>query len=358
MVGSFNVQNFGKKKIENEDVVDVLEKIIRCHDIIAIQEVSDKSEKSINEMLNILQSDFNLELSERTGNSPATEEQYAVFYKPNKAKVLGSQLYPNPGQKFVRSPYAVHMKTLSTVFDELILVTVHLSPKRAFQEIHELVAVRKWASNEFQTQNVIILGDFNASRPYIKDWQGNALKNNPDYHWLIQDHVDTTATGTLASYDRIVIHGQEILQAIDKASVLRYDEKWELAVDLKTVSDHYPIQVRFKPKLHSVIEDNISTAMAIVLSDNRSNSTRNKLNPTRQFNKSGNEVFAVFSSVDGVDQALKELREANRDTISNSLTSMIKHHVKRLIAEEASSVNVRLFDHNKHVMSLITVVNM
>jgi hypothetical protein len=40
----------------------------------------------------------------------------------------------------------------------------------------------------FRTTNIIILGDLNASPPYVSsmDWASNRLKTNSKYHWLIQ----------------------------------------------------------------------------------------------------------------------------------------------------------------------------
>lgn len=61
-------------------------------------------------------------------------------------------------------------------------------------------------TDTWQMDNVIILGDLNASGQYIKsrDWETNRLRG-AEYNWLIPDHVDTTATNTLAAYDRLVI---------------------------------------------------------------------------------------------------------------------------------------------------------
>ena len=58
----------------------------------------------------------------------------------------------------------------------------------------------------WQTDNIVILGDLNASGPYLKtrDWETNRLRG-PTFQWLIPDHIDTTATNTLAAYDRLVL---------------------------------------------------------------------------------------------------------------------------------------------------------
>ena len=93
VIGSFNIQNFGRKKVQDEDAVDAIVTIVRCHDLIAIQEVSDKSGKSIQHLLDrINQADdggcqYELELSPRTGKTVAAAEQYAIFYKKHVFEV-------------------------------------------------------------------------------------------------------------------------------------------------------------------------------------------------------------------------------------------------------------------------------
>ena len=49
-VGSFNIQNFGKKKMGDDGAVATIVDIIRRHDLMAVQEVSDKSGRSIREL--------------------------------------------------------------------------------------------------------------------------------------------------------------------------------------------------------------------------------------------------------------------------------------------------------------------
>ena len=86
-------------------VVETIVDIVCNHDLIAIQEVSDKSEKSIQELhkrinekcsdedntnvtkVNPSEATYGLVLSPRTGRSSASAEQYAVFYKEDSFTV-------------------------------------------------------------------------------------------------------------------------------------------------------------------------------------------------------------------------------------------------------------------------------
>lgn len=54
-------------------------------------------------------------------------------------------------------------------------------------------------------QNVMILGDFNADGAYVskKKMKNIRIRSDPDFHWLIGDDVDTTASlSNDHTYDR------------------------------------------------------------------------------------------------------------------------------------------------------------
>ena len=78
-----------------------------------------------------------------------------------------------------------------------------------------------------RTTNVLIAGDLNASRPYVYDWDKCPLRDEKKYEWYIKDHVDTTATGTMAAYDRIIGYGKNLPRVVepDSGRAFRYDEE-------------------------------------------------------------------------------------------------------------------------------------
>ena len=86
---------------------------------------------------------------------------------------------------------------------------------------------KRWNVNSrTRTTNILIAGDLNASRPYVYDWDKSPLRDKK-YEWYIKDHVDTTATGTMAAYDRIIGYGKNIPQVVvpDSGRAFRYDEE-------------------------------------------------------------------------------------------------------------------------------------
>ncbi|KAK9407604.1 deoxyribonuclease gamma-like [Crotalus adamanteus] len=102
------------------------------------------------------------------------------------------------------------------------------------------------------TQNVMVLGDLNAGGAYIpmNAWARIRLRNHPAFYWLISDQEDTTVSHrTCCSYDRIIVHGEELLSAVVPGSAKAYNFTKELGLceeEALEISDHYPVEVKLK----------------------------------------------------------------------------------------------------------------
>lgn len=134
------------------------------------------------------------------------------------------------------------------------LVGIHTKPDDAFAEIDALSKVYDEAVNYFQTENGMILGDFNSDCTYLSMASYNALSLVTDtrFTWSLRP-IDTTTTRTNCAYDRIVVAG-EIGHLIrdGSARVFRFDEKYKLAKDQTLdVSDHYPVEIEMQSRVES-----------------------------------------------------------------------------------------------------------
>jgi len=95
---SFNIQIFGKRKMQQNDVVDVLVKILNRYDLVLIQEIRDSEEKWTQELLNVLNSEcheddkYDMIISDRLGRT-ASKEQYGFFYRKRLLTVKSSFHY-------------------------------------------------------------------------------------------------------------------------------------------------------------------------------------------------------------------------------------------------------------------------
>jgi len=289
--------------------------------------------------------------SPRVGRT-SHKEQYAIFYKTSLVQILDSKIYHDPGDLFIREPFivSVSVDTVSAVANQFCLVCIHTQPTSANLEIDGLVDVKKHVTDTWQMDNVIILGDLNASGQYIKsrDWETNRLRG-AEYNWLIPDHVDTTATNTLAAYDRIIVCGPMMDAVVqDSAQVFRYDQHYQISQDaLKKVSDHYPVRFSLQTVAHPKVQKNITTRTIISIEDKRF-ITSDQDQFLDQFNlkrfkaeglytKSG-ELASIEIKSQRVSQftsafkCIEDLRKYDRSLVSYSLLASVKHQMNHVVS--------------------------
>ena len=120
---------------------------------------------------------------------------------------------------------------------QFAIAGIHTSPRDAQYEISNLTTVHDDILKRWNLPNVIIMGDFNAGCSYVNKWSEVELARKRNFFWLIVNNQDTTSTDTTeCAYDRIVVTGNQMLEAIDPENVhvFRYDEEYNLT--LNTVS--------------------------------------------------------------------------------------------------------------------------
>ncbi|XP_016338185.1 deoxyribonuclease-1-like [Sinocyclocheilus anshuiensis] len=141
-----------------------------------------------------------------------------------------------------------HLTTIRKAVREFALIPQHTSPEVAVREIDALHDVVLNARQRLNTNNIMLLGDFNAGCSYVSnsDWSKIRLRTDQSYTWLIPDSVDTTVTHTNCPYDRIVVTS-DMMKGVSAGSAQVFDfieaqglsQSWALAV-----SDHFPVEVK------------------------------------------------------------------------------------------------------------------
>jgi len=110
VIGAFNVQVFGVSKADKPEVMNVLADIVRTYDVVAIQEIRDKSQTALPELVDLVNSDglqYAYVVSERLGRT-SSKEQYAYIYNTQTTEITGTpETYPEPEDTdpFHRQPY-------------------------------------------------------------------------------------------------------------------------------------------------------------------------------------------------------------------------------------------------------------
>ncbi|XP_065129949.2 deoxyribonuclease-1 [Paramisgurnus dabryanus] len=253
LIGAFNIKSFGTTKASNATLLDIITKVVHRYDILVIQEVRDtdlSATKKLMQSVNGGSSEYQYIVSEPLGRS-TYKERYLFIYRDKVVSVANSFQYddgcePCGTDTFNREPFVV-MFSSNTAVQNFALIPQHTSPEVASQEIDALHDVVLETKQHLNTNNIMLLGDFNAGCRYVSnaDWSKIRLRTEPMYNWLISDSIDTTVTHTDCPYDRIVATS-DMMSAVSPGSAQVFDfmeaqglsQSWALAV-----SDHFPVEV-------------------------------------------------------------------------------------------------------------------
>ncbi|XP_042262610.1 deoxyribonuclease 1 like 4, tandem duplicate 1 [Thunnus maccoyii] len=259
-VAAFNIQKFGKNKVSDPAVLDILVKIVSRYDIIVILEVVDASGDSVETFMTALNKanpdhHYTLKISSRLGRT-RYKEQFMFLYRDDMVDLVGSYQFDDEATEgedvFARDPYILRFRCHNTELKDLVLIPVHTKPEDSEVELDELYDVFLNVKKKWKTDNVMILGDFNADGSYVskKDMKSIRIRTDKNFHWLIGDDVDTTAsTKNDHTYDRIVIYGDDMLKAVvpNSAKPFNFHEAYGLTQEQALdVSDHYPVEVELE----------------------------------------------------------------------------------------------------------------
>ncbi|KAJ0065377.1 hypothetical protein NL108_007572, partial [Boleophthalmus pectinirostris] len=185
--------------------------IVSRYDIILILELVDRSGSAIKILLKALNkgnknNQYSLKISRRLGRS-SYKEQFVFLYRNNLVDLVDTYQFDDIGtlsyDVFARDPYIVRFKCLTSELD-FVLIPVHTTPEEAEAELDKLHEVFMDVKEKWQTDNIMILGDFNADGSYLSEAHMNMIRirSDEDFHWLISDDQDTTtSTMNTNTYD-------------------------------------------------------------------------------------------------------------------------------------------------------------
>jgi endonuclease/exonuclease/phosphatase family metal-dependent hydrolase len=178
-LATFNIQVLGPAKSSRPEVLAVLARIIRQYDLVAVQEIRDRSGQAPLRLLAAINANdatpqYSLALSERTGRQPddrSSQEQYAYYYREDRlrARDEGTLFDDEPHDHFQREPYLNRFQIIGTDVS-FIVINVHTRPRSALQEIAAMEHVFIWAKDFYADEEVFIaVGDFNAGCGYASE---------------------------------------------------------------------------------------------------------------------------------------------------------------------------------------------
>ncbi|XP_053551342.1 deoxyribonuclease-1 [Bombina bombina] len=256
-IASFNIQRFDISKVNNSEVLNIIIEILRRYDLISVQEVMSSDDTAIIALVQELNFatglHYNVLTSDHLGRS-SYREKYAYIFREDILKPTEWYHYDDDCENcgtdtFIREPFVAHFSSLTTEVKDFALVSIHTSPDYAVREVDALYDVWEDAKQRLLTENILILGDYNADCSYVKasHWPSIRLRNACGLVWLIGDDEDTTvSTNTHCAYDRFVASGEELQRAVipGTAKAFNYQLEYGLSYDkTKAVSDHYPVEL-------------------------------------------------------------------------------------------------------------------
>ncbi|KAI3369562.1 hypothetical protein L3Q82_024376, partial [Scortum barcoo] len=275
-IAAFNVKNLGWKKVTDKTVVQHLTKIMSQYSVVVILEVIDKSGTAMGRLLQELNNKsskpncpYSMIASVQLGRH-SYKEQFVCFYRKHELTLEACHQYEDNqagdglGRRgsLPRLLPKPHCTGPSWTFLRVVslLEGGPTSPFRAEPGRVPWAKTRPpgWPASPNPrpgSRNIMILGDFNADGRYLsKKKKGNIRICSAPYHWLIDDDVDTTASNHndyTYTYDRIVVYGQTMLNAIvpGSAKSFNFQSKFNLTdEEALRISDHYPVEVELKTK--------------------------------------------------------------------------------------------------------------
>ncbi|XP_072296094.1 deoxyribonuclease-1-like isoform X1 [Eucyclogobius newberryi] len=276
-IASFNIQKFGRNKASDPNIIRILAKIVSRYDIILILEVVDNSGTSIKTLLEALNKanrkhHYSLQISSRLGRS-RYKEQFMFLYRDDLVNLVGSYQFEDSKtlnqDVFARDPYILRFRCPTTELQDLVLMPVHTTPEESDIELDKLYDVFTDVKEKWKTDNVMILGDFNADGSYLskKEMKTIRIRSDKNFHWLISDDQDTTASNKNSNtYDRIVVYGDDMLKAVvpGSAKPFNFQKAYRLSDELALdVSDHYPVEVTLKSKVPDDEDEELDEAQLL-----------------------------------------------------------------------------------------------
>ncbi len=248
IIGSFNIQRLGPSKMKEPAIMSALAQIIQQYDVIALQEITDKSGAAINQLMQYVNQGggrYSLAMSDPVGRAASGYyEQYAFVY--DTSRIEGGQrhcyLVTDPTDQLHREPYVGRFQTRTSTPFTFSLVNIHTDPDDINTELDVLATVltnvRAFEYQQAQIDDVMLLGDLNAAPGKLRGLE------------RIQGTVSVinipTNTRRDKIYDNILLDRGLTSEftgragTIDLQTAFGIDEKQALQI-----SDHMPIWAEF-----------------------------------------------------------------------------------------------------------------
>lgn len=252
IVGSFNIQTFGRTKMSRPEVVEVLVDIARRFDILAIQELRDGQEGTITEFLRLINANgsrYQAAVSPRIayGTGSHSEQLVYVFDTDQIELISAPYVATDYSRSMFRPPYVGHFRYRSRNPQEafsFVLINTHTSPQQTSVEFRALESILADVMRQHPYEDdLILLGDMNEE-------PGKFLS----YRWMNNQYAAIlshwkTNTAETRNYDNIIFNHRSTAEFTGEAGVLNLRTYYNLSrEEADRVSDHMPVWALFSSR--------------------------------------------------------------------------------------------------------------
>jgi deoxyribonuclease-1-like protein len=245
LVGSFNLQRLGPSKMNNEWVMSRFTEIIRQFDLIALQEITDSSQRALPELVrrvNLNGARYSFVVSPRVGREATGYfEQYAFVFDTDR--IAGGEPYcymVNDEQDLLhREPHVGRFATRTGNPFTFTLINAHTDPSALSTELDDLASLFLQIRNfEYPEDDIILLGDLNERPGRLR-----GLERIPGLEALIHEPTNTRKNKI---FDNFLIDRQLTSEFTGRAGTIDLETMFGISMEeaLK-ISDHLPVWAEF-----------------------------------------------------------------------------------------------------------------
>lgn len=263
-IASFSIQTLGEAKMNTPGVIDMLVRVIRNFDIIAIQDIQcqhDDLLAALVEFVNAKGSHYEYAIGPRLPEAPG-REQLALIFDRESVELNRAQMYTmqDPENWIRREPLVAQFRVRGPAHEEAFtftLVNVHVEPQAVIREINILDNVYKAVRDDgLEEDDVILLGNFG-----VDDRHFGELAEISGMVCVISGQPTNTAM--TAQLDNLVFNERTTTEYTGRHGVFDFRREFNLSNDQAlTVSDHLPVWAEF-----SIYEQNALGRLASERSD-------------------------------------------------------------------------------------------
>lgn len=246
-VASFNIQVFGEKKLSKPEVAEVLARVIRYFDVVAIQEIRDANDDFLLRFLSLVNADgshYDYVIGPRLGRTNS-KEQYAFIYNAASLECDRQNVYTvdDPDDLLHREPLVAGFRVRGPSPEQAFtftLIDVHTDPDEAQAELNVLDDVFRAVRDDGRGEDdIIMLGDLNADDHHLGE-----LGQMGYVTWVITGMPSNTRGTHL--YDNILFDSRTTVEYDRRAGVFNLMEEFHLSPEQAlAISDHLPIWAEF-----------------------------------------------------------------------------------------------------------------